>query len=108
MLEVDSLAPASQVRTSQISGTTEQFRNLVSKGSQDTFGQLTGGNSLISRSETRESSFPTFRQLTIKTTLEFSTFSGELLLVLFEQGVPFGFGGSTGGGTGTIEFVNLK
>ena len=108
MLEINSLLPACEIGASQISRTTQQFRNNISQSSQDTFRKFTGGNSRISWSEARESRLPVVRQLSRKTTRKFSTFLGMSFSVLGKESIPFGFSSSTMSSTSTIKFVNLS
>lgn len=108
MLEIDSLLPASEVGSGQISRATQQFGDSISQGGQNTFRKLTSGNSRISGSEAWESSLPVLGQFASKTTRKFSSLLGMSFRVLGKESIPFGFSSSTMGSTSTIKFVDLS
>jgi hypothetical protein len=107
MLEIDSLLPSGQVGASQISGSTNEFRNDIRERSQDSLRQLASSNSGVSRSVTGKSLLPAFRKLASKTTLKLSSLSGVFLLVLGNKFVPFSLSLGTLLSTLSPEIVDL-
>lgn len=107
MLKVDSLLPAGQVGSSQVSGTAQQVGDDISESSEDALGQLAGSNSGIRGSEARKSFLPAIRQTSREATLDLSSLLGVFLAVLFEQGVPLGFSLGAVSSASSIQVVNL-
>lgn len=107
MLEVNSLLPAGQVGAGQISRTTNEVRDDLGQGGQDTLRQLAGSDSSVGGREAGQGLLPVLGQLASKTAGQLSGLLGELLGVLLEELVPGSLGLGTVSSTGTVVLVDL-
>lgn len=106
-LEVDSGLPASQVGTSQISGTTKELRQGRLDLAQDSLRQLASGNSRVLRGIDGEALLPAAGQVTLLAAIEVSGLVRELLGILGYHLVPLLLESSTVLGVLVVHVINL-
>ena len=102
-LEINSILPSRQIRRRKIGRTRDEFRYRNRDLGKQSFGEFPRSDGLVLGGERRQSSFPTRRKFSRKSSSNVGVLLRVLLSVRGEHLIPGGFGRSSFGGDFGVE-----